>query len=208
VTARARAGASRRCGCGLCGTAAGTSRESGGLPGGRRATRRGGRPAGEPRGGGGPRPAGPRRKGGGRPSWRAGGRGGRDGNAEERKGDKTARGPSCRARQPGSGPKHRGRASRDVHWPVGRSELGWPRNPRDRPGSVDYKPSSAMGGRGRERACVCSIRLRFIRVRRYGPGGGSGKTIYSWPDDPTRERGEPFRGLGGPDPGGPTRDHT
>jgi hypothetical protein len=41
----------------------------------------------------------------------AGGRGGRDGNAEERKGDKTARGPSCRARQRGSGPKHRGRAS-------------------------------------------------------------------------------------------------
>jgi hypothetical protein len=45
VTARARAGASRRCGCGLCGTAAGTSRESGGLPSGR---------AGEPRGGGWP----------------------------------------------------------------------------------------------------------------------------------------------------------
>jgi hypothetical protein len=172
VTARARAGASRRCDCGLCGTAAGTSRESGGLPGGRPAPRRGAARGGAAR----------RAGGRGRPAQLAGGR---DGNAEERKRDKTARGPWRRARQPGSGPKHGGRASPsaskhgggrhgDVRWPVGRRELGWPRNRATVPDRSTTNPSRPWGARGRERAraraCVCSIGLCFIRVRRYGRG--------------------------------------
>jgi len=109
---------------------------------------------------------------GGRPAQLAGGT---DGNAEERKRDKTARGPSRgpsrRARPPGSGPKHGGRASRDVHWPVGRGELGWPRNRATVPDRWTTNPSRPWGAGGeRARARVCYIRLCFIRVRRYGRG--------------------------------------